>query len=258
MKMNLAALLSAGSRLFLPRQQPSYLVTAIIALLLSAPTALHAQPVSGLYIGSGLGWDDLSGETISDISLADQDTSAFNGPVGFGNGVAAVASAGWGFGNGLRAEMEINFRTNPLMSVSGSSHAGGHEYKYGAMANAFYDFNYGWPVTPYVGAGVGWQVVGIDNGAITGPGYYIQLSHPQSAFAYQAIAGVAWKLPVRGLSLTAEYRFLDAIGTRQIYGQYYIGSTVPAANAYFHGDINNALLLGVRYEFGSVATAPAK
>lgn len=233
---------------------------AAILLLptLLVPGKLHAQPVSGLYIGAGLGWNHLGDETITDVSLAGASTSKYDGPAGFGNGVAAVTSVGWGFGNGLRTEIEFNYRNNPLQNVSGPYTVGGHEYKYGAMVNALYDFNFGWPVVPYVGAGIGWQVVGIDNGAIIGPGYYIQLQHPQAAFAVQAIAGVAWELPVHGLSLTAEYRFLDAIGSRQIYGEYFEANIVPPANTTFRGDANQAILLGLRYSFGPFSATPGK
>jgi hypothetical protein len=55
---------------------------------------------------------------------------------------------------------------------------------------------------------------------------------------------------VPGLSLTAEYRFLDAVGSRQIYGEYFEANIVPPANTTFRGDVNQAILLGVRYSFG--------
>ena len=120
--------------------------------------------------------------------------------------------------------------------MSGVHVDSGYEYKYGAMANALYDIDLGWLVTPYVGAGVGVESVGIDGGAITYPDAFIRLDHPQLSFAYQVIAGVAAPLFLPGLSLTAEYRFMSTVGDRKS-----AGSISPAGSS-------------VRRRHGSAAT----
>jgi OOP family OmpA-OmpF porin len=71
---------------------------------------------------------------------------------------------GWGFGNGLRAEVEGNYRQNDIDKVGGFPGYGvrgsalGIQRTYGAMANLLYDFRIpGVPwVVPYVGGGVGY------------------------------------------------------------------------------------------------------
>ena len=122
-------------------------------------------------------------------------------------GPVAEISLGWGFGNGLRAEVEGDFYNN-----TGSHQSTGDEDKYGAMVNALYDFNVVPWVTPYVGAGVGYQAVTQNHTAFTAPLTggpakgdlltYRRNGFTQGAFAYQAIAGLAIPVPdVPGLAV---------------------------------------------------------
>jgi OOP family OmpA-OmpF porin len=58
-------------------------------------------------------------------------------------GGVGVLSGGWGFGNGLRAELEFDYRYNGLDRVHtpiGSASLKGSEQKFGPMVNVFYDF----------------------------------------------------------------------------------------------------------------------
>ena len=75
-----------------------------------------------------------------------------------------MVSLGWGFGNGLRAEIEGNYRNNHFNRLRRLHHrrsprtAAATEQKFGAMVNVLYDFNGLTPwVVPYVGVGVGYQ-----------------------------------------------------------------------------------------------------
>ena len=83
----------------------------LAATVLALPLAAQAQPVSGLYVGAGAGANFMQ-------------ESKFNA-LGYGakiktkTGWAAVGSLGWGFGNGLRAELEGNYRTNDVSQEQG-------------------------------------------------------------------------------------------------------------------------------------------
>jgi OmpA-OmpF porin, OOP family len=125
----------------------------LAATVLALPFAASAQPVTGLYVGAGAGVNVTQQEALKSLSfptlgvLAGQNTLSTNlkASVGF----AGVVSLGWGFGNGLRAEVEGNYRNNHISgftSTNGSGNAAGvgggtTEQKYGAMANVLYDFN---------------------------------------------------------------------------------------------------------------------
>ncbi|MDW8398629.1 MAG: hypothetical protein RMK90_08695, partial [Acetobacteraceae bacterium] len=106
-------------------------------LPLAAPAG--AQPVEGLYVGAGAGLNWLQRETYSG-------TGGLSSEFDIGWGV--VISLGWGFGNGVRAEVEGSYRQN---DARGSFIVGdiaairvpvrGHAASYGIMGNAFYDFH---------------------------------------------------------------------------------------------------------------------
>ena len=75
-----------------------------------------------------------------------------------------LASVGYGLGNGLRFEIEGNFRQNHNHSTTGTpfpTASGGNNNTFGVMVNALYDFDIE-PYTgitwmyPYLGAGVGY------------------------------------------------------------------------------------------------------
>ncbi|MDR3536750.1 MAG: OmpA family protein [Acetobacteraceae bacterium] len=215
----------------------------LAATLLALPLAAKAQPVTGLYVGAGAGVNILMDE---DVSNSGASAKSHVGPAG-------VVSLGWGFGNGLRAEVEGNYRYNPFSGVSGApavTNFGGNEQKFGGMVNVLYDFNGFVPyVTPYVGAGVGYEWAMDQNLHYTAFGQnFSGATKTEGAFAYQAIVGAA--LPIAaapGLALTAEYRFLGMTGDRT-YG-------TTGGNLKFNEEYNHSVLLGVRYNFGQ-APAP--
>jgi len=236
----------------------------VAATVLALPAAANAQAVNGIYVGAGAGVNIMQQETIKSIP----GTTA-GGKFGSTVGPAVVLSLGYGFGNGLRTEVEGSYRYNSLNSASGfpgtNVTGGAREQKMGAMVNVLYDFvGLSWGVQPYVGAGVGYQWVNLQNGyGASSTGTTTISSETKGAFAYQVMLGAA--LPIRsvpGLALTAEYRFMGLAGDRS-----YSAVTRPRVGAVSTGSVtmndnyNHSMLLGVRYNFGqapmAVAAAPA-
>lgn len=183
----------------------------LAAPLLAAPLAAKAQPVTGLYVGLGVGanWlmDQKVGGTSSNVDRTGRKMTYDTGEVG-------VGSVGWGFGNGFRVELEGDFRNNGVNQFHGTpfpTSASGQFQSYGAMVNALYDFDVGFNwMYPYLGVGAGWahnKADGITATGTTVP-FYMRTGGENDNFAYQAIAGVAFPMPwVPGLSATLEYRF---------------------------------------------------
>ena len=229
----------------------------LAAATVALPLAAQAQPVTGLYVGGGLGINYLQPESIG--SGGGQLKSDI-GPVG-------VLSLGWGFGNGLRAEIEANYMANKFSGTSGSGAAGfssgGWEQKFGGMVNAFYDFNGLTPwVVPFVGVGVGYEASKWSSVSVYTPGPPATSinagTSTKGSFAYQAMLGAAFPIPAApGLAVTAEYRFMGLAGDRT-YGATAtvagLGSTIGTVKS--TSDYNHAVLIGLRYNFG-VAPAPA-
>src|SRR5580700_2577128 len=139
----------------------------LAATLLALPFAAQAQPVTGLYVGGGGGLNIMLDEPIKSVTVGGVTTNVNNGNLDTKVGAVGVLSLGWGFGNGLRAEIEGDYRYNGYNSISGpngnsvsinNNNHGGNEQKYGPMVNVLYDFTTLSPaVIPYVGAGVGYQ-----------------------------------------------------------------------------------------------------
>ena len=220
----------------------------------------QAQPVTGLYVGGGGGANFLQQEKVDARLFPLGNPVPSNNTQGYRVGIVGLGSVGYGFGNGLRLEVEGNYRNNQLGNSYRVGSDSGREEKYGAMGNVLFDLDIGSPyVFPYIGGGVGYQRVNhterVSNPAgvrfNTGAAFAVlgvpPLRTEDNAFAYQAIAGVSLPIPpVVGLSLTAEYRYFALTGTRLATGG---GKTKE--------DYNHDLILGLRYAFNTPVPATA-
>jgi outer membrane protein OmpA-like peptidoglycan-associated protein len=252
----------------------------LAATVLSLPMVAQAQPVTGLYIAAGAGanWRQVNSERAEDLT---REQLAAVG-IGVGSkirtnlGYVGVGSIGWGFGNGIRAEIEGNYRYNEVdrVSVFGRQafSSSGRIHQYGVMANAFYDFNAFSAMSPvpglvpYVGLGAGyvwsdWRRVGGTTDFGLGQRGAFAVDDREGRFAYQAIAGVAYNLGAMmpGLSLTAEYRFM---GTLEPKLSSALAVSIPgrpvavSAGTYQPDNYNHSVLLGLRYAFNAPRPAP--
>ncbi|MFC0410608.1 P44/Msp2 family outer membrane protein, partial [Roseomonas elaeocarpi] len=246
-----------------------------------------AQPVTGLYVSGGAGWNHSSKRNLTakgaNATYFDNTVNNRQGDVEFSEGWGGQVAVGWGFGNGLRAEVEGNYRRNVASHVGGWSSkapragvngafndATGQQEQYGVMANGYYDFQLpAWfpqmpiPVVPYVGGGVGyvWTDLHGVGGSRYPNGNSVMLDDTRGSFAYQGIAGLAFPIPqVPGLSLTVEYRYL---GTLQRYfdGEVRTPTNQTVSRGKFEVDSgnNHSAMLGLRYALYTppvVAAAP--
>ncbi len=237
----------------------------LAATLLAAPALFHgvarAQPVSGLYIGAGGGGNFMQEERDKSIRFPNGTTIPSGARVGFDAGVVAVGSLGYGFGNGVRVELEGNYRYNRPSSFHNigqiAASVGGREQKYGPMANVLFDLDVGSPyVFPYVGAGAGYSYVARRLRVASTDGTINSQGGTDNSFAYQAIAGLSFPIPpVVGLSLTAEYRYYALAGERQFGRNFPEPNGTSSSQVRTAGDANHSLLLGLRYAF-NVAPPP--
>lgn len=234
----------------------------LAASVLAFPAAMAmAQPINGLYVGGELGANWQQNQKITGVSVkGEKSIKNPGGKYENGFGPALIGSVGYGFGNGLRAEGELNYRytNNKIKDVDGG-HGSLDHHTYGMMANVLYDIN-GVPyVTPYVGAGVGLEMVStrgfkLQANGDNSQGYSFSGDNPH--FGAQAIAGVAVPTGVPGLDVTAEYRFLAVVGKDKLKGTYYDAGVNSAATITSGDQYNHSVLVGLRYAFGA-APAPA-
>ena len=237
-----------------------------IAAVAIGSTAVQAQPVTGPYISLGGGGNLVQDETL-------RLNPAFpSGKLRFDTGGAAgVGAVGYGFGNGLRLELEGDWRYNGLRQFLGTpfpTRSGGQQQNYGGMINAMFDLDIGSPyVYPYVGIGGGYSFTRWDHIQTIGANtpYAFTADGTNGGFAYQGIFGLSFPVSfVRGLSLTAEYRFFALAENEQFNGQS-IGThgpfgpkplSVARGNADITSDYNHTAMLGLRYALFQPAPPP--
>lgn len=228
----------------------------LAATVLALPVAANAQPISGLYVGAGVGANLRQN---SDATLSNNMLGPRGGTAEFKYGFVGTLSLGYGFGNGVRAEIEGSYRNNDVDKVSGFGLPGnnrtlGSVTTYGVMANALYDIDLGptIPLTPYVGVGAGYQWVDNDiRGNVGVPGT-VSLNGTDGRFAYQAIAGIAFNVAeIPGLAVTTEYRFMgtldNEVGARRDFS---------APGKAELDNFNHSLMIGLRYAFGVTPPPP--
>ena len=238
----------------------------LAATVLMAPAIAQAQPVNGLYVAAGAGFNWLN--NISETTYATGGSGALGVRTDYG--WVILGSVGWGFGNGLRVEGEMNYRSNDVSGFSlfglNIPGAGGTISTYGVMVNALYDIGavQGWPVHITLGGGIGyawnrWSNVGVTLAIGNTSGTY-NYDDTAGAFAYQFIAGLS--VPIRqvpGLYLTAEYRYFATLAA-SISGT--ATASIPERGVALTNltvkpdNVNQSVLLGVRYNFGRTPPAP--
>jgi outer membrane protein OmpA-like peptidoglycan-associated protein len=257
----------------------------LAATVLALPFAASAQPVTGLYVGAGAGINVTQKEQIKSLTFTNlgalSGTNSTSGNLNGSAGFVGVLSLGWGLGNGLRVELEGNYRNNHIGGFSGNGTGGigggTTEQKYGPMVNVLYDFNGISPwFVPYIGGGAGYlwttekfhayntTAIGVGGGATIAPGgLNLTGKGTKGSFAYQAILGAGFPLPMiaPGLAATAEYRFLGTAGNRSYSGTATLGPTSAPTATVGTGvslgpSYNHAFLVGLRYNFGVAPPPP--
>ncbi len=211
--------------------------TLLAATILAAPALAVAQPVSGPYIALGGGYN------LRQSTAIELDNAPVSGRQAFDGGWVGLGSFGWGFGNGLRLELEGGYRSNDAdtLRIDGEgkyANINGSFSQWSAMANVLFDIDLGldW-MSPYVGAGAGWAWMR-GKSVIDGNGY----SGTDNQFAYQGIVGLSFPIePVPGLAITAEYRYFATLDPKF--------ANVEMENS------NHSFLLGARYAFNAPAAA---
>ena len=245
----------------------SLLLAATVMALPAA--AMAAEPVNGIYVGLGAGFDLLNNLNGKNYTVQGgwngitRDNSIPSGNLGSNGGWLVLGSVGYGFGNGLRVEIEGNYRQNHVnVGNSYNTNGGGTFQQYGGLVNALYDFTTVAPwVTPYVGIGFGYLENNLQNAQLNfvGTPYGLKFNDSsKGAAAGQLILGAGWPTGVPGLSITTEFRFLGEFAT-QNYGGTGTFNGVPqngvSTSVKFAAPTNESFLLGVRYAFNA-APAP--
>jgi OmpA-OmpF porin, OOP family len=224
-------------------------VCAAVLLGSLSTAALADDPTYGPYLSVGGG--------ISFLDSISPSGTGNNTSIDFKDGYLVTGAAGWGFGNGLRTELEIGWHDNnakqpfvqnstPGTFIFGGNGRATQETLFG---NALYDFDTGTPWTPHVGFGIGIDSARVDN--VNLPAGSNPVNTHDTVFAYQGIVGVEYAV-APGFHLGVEYRY---IGTSDL-------EILLPGRASNNGNVqssyslaSNNILATLRYSFGEAPMA---
>jgi OOP family OmpA-OmpF porin len=229
--------------------KPRLAAAAAAGLLFSMPLVAAAQPVTGPYVGAGAGINLFHDTTSRGFRINDDD-------IGF----VGLGSLGWGFGNGLRVEVEGNYRESEIDRIAGPGPGGvvgtsGYVRQYGAMGNVLFDFDLSSfgirpdGFMPYIGGGAGYVWTDIKNARLNVGGSGYRLDDSDGNLAYQGILGAAWGFngAVPGLSLTSEVRYFGTVNPTLNLDRTSGPARADAPGSLKLENNNISVLLGIRY-----------
>lgn len=249
-------------------------LSALVAPMFLVPGTASAQPrpalaqtPPGFYAAAGIGVNQPQSADV-ETSGAIRNTLRGNGTVRFEPMAMGVVALGYGFGNGIRVELEGSLRANAVDRASAGpglapvTSSQGQLWNWGLMANALVDVDLGaeW-IQPYFGVGLGYVWSEVKDFRVASSGQRLAVDGTEGNLAYQAIAGAAFPIAaVPGLSATAEYRFMGTV--EQDYAANLFTTTrrrtAPTAGRAEISPYHHAVLFGLRYSLGGVAEpAPA-
>jgi len=176
------------------------------ALTVSAGVAI-ISPVSaaeGWYASGQIGSNWLKDATLSagNAKLEAEYHTGYN----------LTGAVGYSLSNGLRPEFEIGYTKNGLDALSSAtatnSQVSGNAYAVSYLANLWYDLDIGFPVKPYLGAGVGLSQVTMED--LEASGVNVVNDTNNSVFTFQVGGGLSYLLTDR-LITTVGYRYQEAV-----------------------------------------------
>ncbi|QNT79563.1 OmpA family protein [Entomobacter blattae] len=253
------------------RLRTALLTTTLMA---AAPAAAMASTVTGPYVSVNGGYNLVQSThaTFSPSTYAEGINSSAGSKSRYrhGTGFTGFGSFGWGFGNGLRVEVEGVYNYSNITHRTGTAapgHTRGHDQGYGGFVNALYDidlreFGIDIPVTPFVGIGVGAMVQHFAPITTTfANGGTNRIGGTNGNFAYQGIIGASYDIPdVPGLAVTTEYRMMGQLDDQQAFAStsYGIGGVGGLAKGNVNVDhrFNHQFILGLRYAFDTAPPPP--
>ena len=231
----------------------------ILAMVLCAVSwAARAQPIQGIYLGAGAGLRaPFPTKTTSLTPSLFGDDYDIRQSLGYDGQL----SVGYALGDGWRFELEGTFGRSNVNSVSGTpfpATASGSVRNWGLMTNALFDLDVGSPyVFPYLGLGVGYQSTRLNEFVLTrtNGAFAFSASGDAGAFAMQIIGGAAFPIPnMPGLSLTLDYRIIDALGGEKFSGASSfgaVGGPPLTGETKLHNQYDQSVMIGVRYAFNT-------
>ena len=177
-------------------------IVLVAAILIAGGMAAPALAGPYFSVNGGAVW-------VEDSDISDDDPDVSFEELSYDTGYVVNAALGQAYSNGVRAELELAYRTNDLDDLKltffgfpASIPVGGEVTSWGFLANAYYDFPTQSAIRPFIGAGIGAVNVDIDL-KVDG----VSDSEDDWVFAYQLMAGFGIAV-TKDVMFDVQYRFL--------------------------------------------------
>lgn len=193
--------------------------SGLLLLMTFISSPLMADAINDKYVFIGIG--SVYSEAESDISISPWDTRTDTD-----TGLLFNAGYGQRIGSNIRLEGEVAYRTldiDNLTKLPSSQPVLGANFQGGKgdlsslslMANGWYDFNNDTNWTPYIGGGLGFSLISLDNLYATTLGVFpgatpnkISVDDDEDwQFSYQIGAGISYKLNEK-FNIDLDYRYV--------------------------------------------------
>lgn len=200
--------------------------TTACALVAAAPSANAGDLYVSVFGGLNMLADDSGPAWSNDIEDSSWSSDADTGFV-LGGTVGTTLDR---WAEGLRVEMEVSYRRNDLggnwVSTNSDGAIDGNLSTFAILANAWYEFDIGSKMRPYVGGGVGWGRMHADMVALTSDGSDTVTSASditESGFAWQLGLGGRYEVSP-GVDVGIGYRYFRGPDFHDFFGGDYDGN----------------------------------
>lgn len=200
--------------------------TTACALVAAAPSANAGDLYVSVFGGMNMLADDSGPAWSNDIETSSWSSDADTGFV-LGGTVGTTLDR---WAEGLRVEMEVSYRRNDLggnwVSTNSDGAIDGNLSTFAILANAWYEFDIGSKMRPYVGGGVGWGRMHADMVALTSDGSDTVTSASditESGFAWQLGLGGRYEVSP-GVDVGIGYRYFRGPDFHDFFGGDYEGN----------------------------------
>jgi len=211
---------------------------AAAGLAALAPGSAAAQSLHGPYVAAGLGYDSMPDRdlTISGFQVSSQ----------WKSGPAVFAALGYRWSPNLRFEIEGSGREAKVKAFNEVNPWAGKQWDNSVLFNVLYDVNIkGWPVTPYVGAGLGATWI------IWGDNFRATRQNPPTIYdadswrgGWQGIVGLSYAVSPK-IALAVDYRYHGS------FGDYKFPGSVAGKEINQFNQQTQTVFVSARYSFGS-------
>jgi len=226
-------------------RKPTVAVIILSSVCFSASLAKaqydwYFPPGAGPYFRAGVG------PTIFQDGTLQQFGTAVNAPVSYDTGVAVSGAFGYAFNKYAGLDFESGYIWGRINNVQGFESNGSTLANVPLLVNATFSLPIPHtPIVPYIGGGVGGSVSIFDGHNFNDGTDFVQGEESDTVFAYQAFAGVRFKI-APNVTVGVGYKYFATSGTSFSYPTPPFG---PNFNVGFSGIQSHSILFTLQANF---------